>query len=203
MGTKDATPTIAGTLFSKAQRALLALFFVRPAQSFYLREVVRKTGIGQGAAQRELARWTQAGLLTRTKRGNQVHYQANPASPVFPELQALAVKSVGVADVLRDALAELAEKITVAFIHGSIARHSETSASDVDLVVVGAVSFGDVVAAIQPAQNTIGREVNPSVYTTREFRNKLRARQHFVTSLMDAPKVFLVGSEREFQRLGT
>ncbi len=203
MGTKGASLTIGSALFSKAQRALLALFFVRPEQSFYLREVVRTARVGQGAAQRELARWTEAGLLIRTRRGNQVHYQANRASPVFPELKALAVKSVGVADVLRDALAAIKSQIVVAFIHGSIAREQENSASDVDLVVVGAVGFGAVVTAIQQAQNGIGREVNPTVYTTRELRNKLRAGHHFVTSLLDSPKIFLIGSERELKRLGT
>ena len=202
MGTKKAQ-TIGQALFSKAQRALLALFFVRPDRSFYLREFVRAAGIGQGAAQRELLRWAEAGLLTRAKRGNQVYYQANTASPMFGELKGLAVKSVGIADILRDALAGLRSKIVVAFIHGSIARQEENSISDVDLVIVGAVSFGDVVGAIHTAQDIIGREVNPTVYTTREFRNKLRTGQHFVSSLIDSPKIFLIGSQREFKRLGT
>src|SRR5437764_14657101 len=100
MGTQAFTHTIATALFGKTQRGLLSLFFVRPEQSFYLRQIVRTASVGQGAAQRELARWTEAGLLVRTERGNQVCYQANPASPVFSELKSLAVKTVGVADIL-------------------------------------------------------------------------------------------------------
>jgi predicted nucleotidyltransferase len=158
--------------------------------------------VGQGAVQRELARWTEAGLVIRTKRGNQVCYLANPACPVFSELKSLAVKTVGIADVLRDSLAGMADRIVVAFIHGSVARRAEASESDVDLVVVGTLSFGDVVAAIQPAQETIGREVNPTVYSVREFRAKLRGGHHFVNSLKETPKIFLLGDDVELQRLG-
>ena len=122
MDTLPSSSSIGTTLFNKTQRGLLSLFYVRPEQSFYLRQIVRTAGIGQGATQRELARWVDVGLLLRTQQGNQVHFQANPRSPVFGELKALAVKTAGVADILREALAGLAEQITVAFVHGSIAR---------------------------------------------------------------------------------
>ena len=135
--------TISTTLFNKTQRGLLSLFFVRPEQSFYLRQVVRIADIGQGATQRELARWVEAGLLLRTQRGNQVYFQANPGSPVFPELKSLAVKTAGLADVLRDALTELAEQITVAFVHGSMASGTENLRSDVDVVEAGDSSLDD------------------------------------------------------------
>jgi len=202
MGTQQTTHTVSTALFGKTQRGLLALLFARPYKSFYLREIVRTAGIGQGAAQRELARWVEAGLLVRTRRGNQVHFQANAESPVFEELRSLAVKTAGVADVLREALARLAKRINVAFIHGSLARRAERAASDVDIVVVGAASFGEVVAAIRPAQDAIGREVNPTVYPASEFRAKLQARHHFVTSLLKTPKIYLVGSEHELKQLG-
>lgn len=202
MDTEILNHTVSTALFGKTQRGLLALFFVRPEESFYLRQIVRITGVGQGAAQRELARWVEAGLLVRTRRGNQVYYQANAASPVFGELKSLVVKTAGIADVLREELAALADRIRVAFIHGSVARGTEKPASDVDLVVVGSLSFAEVADAAVRAQETIGREVNPTVYPVREFRAKLRAGHHFVTELMETPKIFLVGGERELKRLG-
>lgn len=202
MSTTDLEHTAATALFGKTQRALLALFFMRPEQSFYLRQIVRMAGIGQGAAQRELARWVKAGLLLRARRGNQVHYQVNTASPVFADLKALAVKTVGVADVLRDALAGLAERIVVAFVHGSVARGAEKADSDVDMIVVGDVPFGEVVAALHGTHERIGRELNPTVYPPREFRRKLQAGHHFLTTVMAAPKLFLIGGERELTRLG-
>lgn len=194
--------TIATALFGKAQRALLALFFMRPEQSFYLRQIARMTGIGQGAAQRELARWVEAGLLLRTRRGNQVHYQVNTAAPVFHELKALTVKTAGVTDVLRDSLAGLGNRIEVAYIHGSFARGEEKTDSDVDVMVVGDVPFGEVVAALHGAHDRIGRELNPTVFPPQEFRRKLRGGHHFLTAVTTAPKLFLIGGERELKRLG-
>jgi predicted nucleotidyltransferase len=193
--------SIGAALFGKARRELLALLYTHPERSFYLREIVRALGIGQGAVQRELARLAGAGLLARTRVGSQVHFQANKESPVFNDLRALMVKSAGVADVLREALAQLAEGITVAFVYGSQARGEGEVNSDVDIMVIGKVSFGEVVSALQSAQKTINREVNPSVYPEREYRAKLRARHHFLTSVAQSPKVFLIGGERELKRL--
>ena len=194
---------MATALFGKTQRALLALFFTQPEQSFYLRQIVRMARIGQGATQRELARWVKAGLLLRTRRGNQVNYQANSASPVFAELKALTVKTTGVADVLQEALDGLSGRITAAFVHGSLAQGTEKADSDVDVVVVGDATFRDVVAALNGAQEKMGREVNPTVYSETEFRKKLRAGHHFLTTVIKTPKLFLIGDKHELKRLGT
>jgi len=200
MGTV-ATEQIGTALFGKTQRALLALFFMRPDEAFYLRQVVRMAGVGQGAVQRELARWVAAGLLTRSRRGRHIYYQANPANPVFEELTAVTVKTAGLAEVVREALATLSDRITVAFVHGSMARGTAKAGSDVDLLVIGEAGFGDLVTALQPAQATIGREVNPAVYSEREFRAKLKAGHPFLTEVMDAPRVFVAGDEHELERL--
>ena len=194
--------SIGAALFGKTQRALLALFFARPEQSFYLRQIVRLAGIGQGAAQRELARWVESGLLVRSRQGHQVYYRANRESPVFAELKAFTVKTAGVADVLREALGSLADRITLAFIHGSVALGTEQASSDVDVVVVGRVTFGEVAVALHAAQATLAREVNPMVYSEAEFGRKLKAGHHFLKTVAARAKVFLVGDEHEFKRLG-
>ena len=201
MGSPMNHNSIGAALFGRTRREVLALFYGRPERSFYLRQVIRSLGIGQGSVQRELARLAGAGLLLRTRVGSQVHYQANAASPVFSELKSLMVKSAGVGDVLREARAPLAEQTQVAFLYGSLARGGGGAESDVDVMVVGDASFGDVVSALQPAQEVIGREVNPSVYSAKEFSAKLRAKHHFLSSVMAAPKVFLAGSEHELKRL--
>jgi predicted nucleotidyltransferase len=201
MGSATNHNSIGAGLFGRTRREVLALFYRRPERSFYLRQVIRSLGIGQGSVQRELARLAGAGLLVRTRVGSQVHYQANAASPVFGELKSLMVKSAGVGDVLREALAPLAEQIHVAFLYGSLAHGGGGAESDVDVMVIGDASFGDVVSALQPAHEVIGREVNPSVYSANEFSAKLRAKHHFLSSVMVAPKVFLAGSEHELKRL--
>ena len=195
--------TIATALFGKTQRALLSLFFSKPTESFYLREIVHKANIGLGAAQRELTRWTEAGLLIRTQRGNQVCYRANPGCPVFSELRTLAVKTIGIADALRDALDGHSDRIVVAFIHGPVTFRLEQPETAVDLVVIGNVELREVVVALQGARSKIGRVVNPTVCTAKDFRAKLRAKEHLAKTLQESPKAFLIGSELEFQRLGT
>jgi len=193
---------IAAALFGRTRRAVLAHFFLHPGQACYLRQLVRTLGLGQGAVQRELAALVEAGLLLRTLDGNQVHYRANTAAPVFPEIKSLMAKTSGIADVLRDALASFAGAIRVAFIHGSFARGTERTDSDMDVIVIGAVSFREVAVALHHAQDAIGREVNPVVYPEREFRAKVKARHHFLTSVLAAPRVFLMGDEHELERLG-
>ncbi len=193
----------AGTvLFGKTQRKLLAIFFTRPEETFYLRQVIRMAGGGQGAVQRELKQWVQAGLLIQTRQGNQVHYKANADLPIFSELKAIAVKTFGVAEVIRDALHELSGRIVLAFIHGSVAAGTEKADSDVDLIVVGSVSFGDVTSSLHGIQEQLGREINPSVYSPADFKQKLRAGHHFLGAVSAGAKIFLIGDEGGLDRLG-
>ena len=161
--------------------------------------MVRATGTGQGAVQRELQRLTRAGIVRRSTRGRQVHFQANPECPVFPELRGIILKTAGVADVLRSALGPLADRVRVAFVYGSCARAEQRQGSDVDLCVVGEVTFAEVVAAIGPAQQKLSREVNPTVYPPAEFERKLAGGHHFLSRVVGGPKLFLIGNEREFE----
>jgi predicted nucleotidyltransferase len=201
MGTLKTEIGGAGALFGKVRSAVLALLFSHADQSFYLREIARAIGTGHGAVQRELAQLLKAGLVTRYRRGREVFYQANRASPVFPELHGLIVKTVGVADVLREALAPLAERVRVAFIYGSFAKGEERAESDVDIMVVGDVDFGEVVSALRPAQDRIGREVNPSVFAPEEWRRRVAGGDHFITTIQREEKLFLIGDEQDLRGL--
>ena len=202
MGTKTLEPPVSSALFGKTRQAVLALLFGHDKESFYLRQLVRAVSLGQGAVQRELAHLTAAGLLTRTRRGNQVYYQANRNAPIFPELKSLLVKTAGAADVLRATLAPHADRVQVALLYGSVAHGTDRVESDIDLLVVGKVSFGEVAEAVSTAQEKLQREVNPSVYSPEEFRKKLLEGHHFVRRVFQGPKIFLIGGERELKRLG-
>lgn len=196
------TDTLSSTLFNKTRKAVLALLLSHADESFYVRQIVKAAGIGQGTVQRELARLTEAGLLVREQQGNQVFFKANRDCPIFNELKALITKTTGAADVLRQAFLKLSGKILVAFIHGSVAVGAERAGSDLDLVVIGEASFAEVVAALRSAENILGREINPTVYSPEEYKKKLVGKHHFVTNLSKALKVFLIGDERDFARLG-
>jgi predicted nucleotidyltransferase len=201
MGTKAQPASLDSALFGKTRRAVLALLYSHPDEAFYLRQLIRAAGVGQGGVQREVRRLSAAGLIQRTVRGHQVYYQADPRCPVFKELKSLVVKTAGVGDVLRAALAPLAERIRVAFLFGSMARGETRRGSDLDLLVVGKVSFGDVVSALGAAQAALRREVNPTLYSPAEFQTKCAARHHFLTTVLREKKIFLVGDERELARL--
>jgi DNA-binding transcriptional ArsR family regulator len=196
-----ARTNLSAALFGKTRRAVLALFFAHPDRAFYVREIVRAMGVGQGAVQRELRRLSDAEILTRSGRGSQVYYRANAGCPIFGELRGIAVKTAGLADVLRGALEPLAPRIAVAFIHGSIAGACERAESDVDVLLVGDATFAEVAEALGAAQETVGREVNPTVYPVHEFQRKLAAGHHFLKTVMKGPKVFLIGDARDLERL--
>lgn len=193
--------SLASTLFPKARRMVLGLLMSHPDRAFYLREIANITHLGVGHLQRELKRLVTAGILQRSKRGRHVYFQADHACPVFDELRGIVIKTIGAADLLRQALLPLRERIHAAFIFGSVARGDEHSASDVDLMVVGDVSLADVVAVIRAVEQIIGRPVNPIVYPPEEFAAKLAAGHHFVTKVAQREKLMLMGDESDIAAL--
>jgi uncharacterized protein len=145
MGTK--VLSLSKVLFGQSRRSILTLLYGHADEQFYLREIARRAGTGIGATQRELGQLTDAGLLHRLRRGNQVYYRANRENPIFEELRSILAKTSGIRDTLQEGLARLADRVKLAFVYGSIARGEEKASSDVDLMVVGEVSFSDVVSA--------------------------------------------------------
>lgn len=197
------TSTDAGSvLFGRARRLVLGWLYSHPDEAFYLRQIARQTGLPVGSIQGELDQLVAAGIITRTVQGRQVYFQADAQSPIFSELQALLTKTGGIADVVRDALLPLRPRIQVAFIFGSAARNELRRDSDIDLVIVGDVSLGDVVSALSDAQRVLGREVNPAVYSAEEFRAKILSGHHFLTAVLREPYILVTGDRDDLERLG-
>lgn len=180
-------------LFKDYRRKVLGLLLLHPDESYYVREIARLTGTVAGTLHRELARLSEAGVLVKEEKGNQVLYRANRSCLVFEELASILRKTSGVAEVLADALASLADRIDVALVFGSVARGSEHAGSDIDLLVIGSIKFADVVKAIYPAQEDLGREINPKVYSRAEWRSLLKQKGAFVKEIMDDKKLFVLG----------
>jgi uncharacterized protein len=201
MGTIDSNNPVASALFSKNRRAILALLFGHPDRQFYLRQISRACGGGLGAIQRELGQLVNAGIIEREVRDKQVYFKASENCPVFEELKGLVVKTAGVADVLRISLAPLSDNIILAFVYGSVARGSHKRQSDIDLIIVGNVSFAIVVQSLAGAQESLSREVNPVVYSPKEFQSKITAGRHFLSSVMKKEKIFIIGDDNELERL--
>lgn len=188
-------------LFPKARWTILKALFAHPEEDFYVSQLIRLAGGGSAHVQRELRHFTQSGLLIRKRAGNQVRYQANPAHPVFRDLHSLVLKTEGLVEVLRKALTPV-EGIQVAFVYGSLARADDRAPSDVDLMVIGEVGFGEISDRLIPAERTLRREVNPSVFPPEEFRERLAAGSGFVTRVIAGPKLFIIGDAHDLERVG-
>jgi predicted nucleotidyltransferase len=175
------------------RRKVLGLLLMRPEQQIHLRELARVIGAAPGTLKKELDALCEAGLLRAERVGNQVRFCANTAHPVFPELQALIRKTIGLVDALRLSLAPLAGRIDAAFVFGSMASGTESAGSDIDLMVVGDAGFAEIVDATYAAQATLGREINPKVMSASEWQAKKAERNAFLQDVLNKPRIMLIG----------
>lgn len=206
MGTKNpksgrkrsASSGLADALFTRTQQGVLGFLFGQPDRSFFASELIREIGMGSGAVQRELARLEESGLAEVRQVGNQKHFQANPQSPLFAELSSIAQKTFGIANPLRDALSRLAPQIRAAFVFGSIAKRSDTARSDIDLMVISdKLGYAEVFSALEPAARKLGRPINPTIQSTKEWSRRLKEDSAFHVRISQQPKIWLYGSESD------
>jgi predicted nucleotidyltransferase len=188
-------------MFGLYRRKILAFLFSRPTEDFHVRQLERELEIPVGSLQRELKALSAAGLIGRRQVGNQVRYRVDPGHPLFEELAGIFRKTLGIAGVMRDALASLADSIVSAFVFGSLAKGQESSTSDVDLMVLGGATFEQVVNAVWPAQERLNRAVNAVVMTPAEFASGVRTGEGFVSRVMAEPKLFVMGTSDDLEKL--
>ena len=188
-------------MFSPYRRKALASLFLRPDERFHVRELERITGVSAGSLHRELKAMAESGLLVREQLGNQVFYQANARCPIYKELAAIFRKTMGLTSLLQNALSDLGDRIRVAFVFGSMASGHQSVGSDLDICVLGEVSLLDVVKALSPVQETLRREINPVVMTTRRFSNLSAKGDRFVTRVLSEPMLVLKANRDELAEL--
>ena len=192
----DAPTSLADALFTTTQQRVLALLFGQPARSFFASELIRLTGSGSGAVQRELKRLVSSGLVTVKHIGRQKHFQANPDCPVFDELCAMVRKTVAMVEPIRKALAPLAARIALALVYGSVAKGTDTASSDIDLLVVAdELTLEELFEVLAPVEASLARKINPTLYTTKEFEDRRAAHNPFLTRVLDSEHIVLIGNE--------
>jgi predicted nucleotidyltransferase len=182
---------------NKYRRRVLALLLTNPGKWIHLRELARLVDGVAGTLKKEMDALVAVGLLRTRRVGNQTQFCANPDHPVYPELVALIKKSIGFADHLRAALLPLADHIQTAFVFGSMASASDTDRSDIDVMIIGDLSFGDAVNALYDDQTTLGREINPKVMTGNEWQQKKLSGSTFIQDILGKPKLMLLGAEHD------
>ncbi|HEY8746807.1 MAG TPA: helix-turn-helix domain-containing protein [Tepidisphaeraceae bacterium] len=188
-------------LLPKTRQGILAALLVQPEKAWYVSELARRMGVPSSSLQRELHRLTKAGILKSHRQGRMAYYQANVEAPLFRDLRGLFLKTAGLVDVLADALNPLAAKLRFVLVYGSIATGSEQSDSDIDLMVVGAVSPAQLALPLRHARELLGREINPTVYTPAEFNSRRLAKDHFLTRVLDKPKLFVIGNGSDLDKV--
>ncbi len=195
----DAAPTgLADALFTTTQQRLLKLLFGQPGRNFFASELIRLTGSGSGAVQRELKRFASSGLVSVTPIGRQKHYQANPECPVFEEVSGIVRKTLAPAEPIRQALKTLADRVRLALVYGSVAEGTDTAGSDVDLLVVAdGVMLEEIYDVLSPVEAGLARRISPTLYTSAEFDERRAAGNFFLTNIFAGEHLIFIGDEED------
>ncbi|MCU7877215.1 MAG: nucleotidyltransferase domain-containing protein [Candidatus Thiodiazotropha sp. (ex Lucinoma borealis)] len=188
---------LSDALFTETQQKVLGLLYGQPDRSFYMKEILRLTGMGVATIKRELDRMLAAGILHMNKIGNQHHYQANPGCPIYGELITIVKKTVGLTEPIREALEPLSKKIDWAFVFGSVASGKESAASDIDLMIIGDLGFSEAANALYSIQEALGREVNPKIFRNNEWAKLEKDNDAFIKEVMDKPRMDVMGGKDE------
>ena len=188
-------------LLSRPVQEILTALLLEREQPWYFRDLAKRLKRTPSTLQRPLESLVQAGIIRKWTEGNRVYFAREPQCPLLPELRGLLAKTVGLVDVLRDVLRPHAKAIQAAFVYGSVATGKERSASDVDLLVIGRTSLSDLSPGLAKAESRLGRPINATLYSPREFSRKLAAKNHFLRSVLAKGKIFVAGTAHDLEGL--
>jgi predicted nucleotidyltransferase len=194
-------PRALAVLFPTLRGELLAATLIQPDKWWYLSELAQYLRTTPSSLQRELRALVGGGILQRRREGTRTYFKAETRSPLFPELRGLVEKTVGVVPTLQDVLVPIRARIVCAFVYGSVARSEEHALSDVDLMVIGNVGLAELAPALRKAETRLGREINPTTYSTREYRAKVAGEDHFLSEVLQGPKEFVKGDQRDLDAI--
>jgi predicted nucleotidyltransferase len=184
---------------SKSRVELLTWFMAHPGERFHYLQLDRLLKASRHSLQIELKRLLDAGILLSSKEANVRFYWVNEQHPLYPELRSIVFKTSGLGDFLRESL-EAIGSVEVALVFGSAASNSDDATSDVDLLVLGEVDMDALNEAVTGAEDALGREINPAVYTREEWATRVRADSVFATDILAGSKVFLIGDDDGLRR---
>jgi DNA-binding transcriptional ArsR family regulator len=191
---------LAELLSSRARAEIFRLLLSGTGEELHVREIERRSGLNDSTLRQELRKLVRLDLVQSRRDSNRVYYRAKTESPLYPEIRNLVLKTSGLSDVLKSALSD--KRIRVAFVFGSIARGEEKAGSDVDLMMIGQLGLRDVSRLLSGIEEKIGREVNPHVFHKVEFQKRVRTKEHFISSVMESSKIFIIGSQHELDAMG-
>jgi predicted nucleotidyltransferase/predicted transcriptional regulator len=192
---------LAEILSSRTRAEIFRILFGVNDESLHLREIERRSGLTVGTVQQELKKLVNLDLMKKRKDGNRIYYQARKEHPLYPEIRNIILKTSGLSDVIAGALG-VSQDIKIAFVFGSIARHDEKAGSDVDLMVIGRLGLRKLTGLLDGISEQIGREINPHALSEGEFVKRRKNKDHFITEVLESPKIFIIGSRNELDAMG-
>jgi predicted nucleotidyltransferase len=194
------TSPVIDVLLNRTRQRVLAATLLQPERRWYQLELAKQLGLRVSSLQRELKLLTEAGLLKRNQDGRRMYFQADTASPIFEDLARILVKTVGLADALKDVFKPMGERIVLAFVYGSVAASSERTGSDIDLMVIGDVALSELAPILRKVEPTLARPINPTVLTPAEFSRRATQRDHFLTTVLRNTSNESPGTRRSARR---
>ncbi len=186
---------------SKTRVEILKLFLFNSENSFYQRQISLLKSQSIRGVQREVEKLQKIGLIEASIQGNRIYYRVNKECPILEELKRILLKSVGIAEVLKENLNRTPD-IRVAFIFGSYARGEESLSSDIDLFIVGSITSKELSTVLSRPKKELGREINYVLYPLEEFKKKIRQNDHFLKTVLREKKIFIIGGDNELGTIG-
>ncbi len=188
-------------LFPKTRERVLAATMTQPDKWWFLSELAEYLGTTPSSLQRELSALADTGILEQRRDGNRAYFRAQKRSPIYPELRSIFEKTAGIIPTIQTAVARFGDKILCSFVYGSVARAQENATSDIDLMVIGNIGLAELTPVLRKAERALGRELNATVYSVDEFRDRVKKNDHFLSTVLKRPKQFVKGSERELDAI--
>lgn len=194
--------TLQSLFGSKLRAKILGWFFLHTDERFYVRQLSRLLNEDLANLSRELKKLERLSIILCSNLGSHKYYYINKKNPIFTELKRLIIKTVGLADLLKEAFNQRNSKIKFAFIYGSFAKERQSLNSDVDLMIIGKIAFSEVTVILEQVEKKIDREINPTVMDEIEMKERLKNKDHFLTRILKEPKIWLIGDERDIKHMG-
>ena len=191
---------LAEILSSKIRGEVFRILFGVDENALHLREIERRSGLTIGTVQQEIKKLLKLDLIKRRKDGNRIYYQANKEHPLYTEIRNIVLKTTGLAEVIKGALSASPD-IKIAFVFGSIAHHTEKAASDVDLMVIGTLGLRKLTGLLTGISARVGRDINPHVFSEKEFVKRKKGDDHFLNHVLESPKIFIIGTENDLAEM--
>ena len=152
---------------SKMRIRILMRLFLNPTQQTYLRGLADEFNASTSQVREELQHLSEAGLLLSKKDGRQTNYQANSEHPLFPELQSMVRKSLGMDQILESILERLGN-LKLAYLVDDYAQGKDTGL--IDLLLVGDIDRDNLDDLIGKTEKYIARKIRALVLNEQEFK---------------------------------